>query len=402
LRILIFTYETPAYPAAGGQGRLHSLIEPLAPDHTIRVISTGGTPPFGRPPSGVEVRLVEPKTIRAMPPGPWLSKNVRHYLSGMPWLYGHAQHNLDAIAEMIGPEVSSFKPDVVMIEHEELTPLLSLLPSSMPAVIDFQNVLLDVERQNRERGIKGAIKGALESRVLARAERRALARAERTVVVSDDNRRTLSRLAPAAPIALVANPLDVEYFSRSGPPGDSPVYIFTASYHYPPNQEAVAHLLDEIVPRVLARVPDAELRLVGQRMPDELRRRAEATPGVTFVGMVDDVRPELQRAWVALAPLRMGSGSPLKAVEALAMGVPVVATARVAGSLEMGPDRGLVVADDPADFAAAVADLLSDRTRRERLGAAGVEAVRARFDRRVIARQLEAEFIAAAGTKVRA
>jgi glycosyltransferase involved in cell wall biosynthesis len=114
------------------------------------------------------------------------------------------------------------------------------------------------------------------------------------------------------------------------------------------------------------------------------------------VGAVDDVRPELERAWVALAPLRKGSGSPLKVLEALAMGVPVVATPRVARSLELGPRDGVVTADGPEDIAHAAAVLLGDDEERSRLAGAGESTVHRRFDSVRVAAALEREWVAAA------
>jgi glycosyltransferase involved in cell wall biosynthesis len=111
---------------------------------------------------------------------------------------------------------------------------------------------------------------------------------------------------------------------------------------------------------------------------------------------VPDVREELWGAPVALAPMRQGSGSPLKAIEALAAGVPVVGSPRVAAALRLGAEDGLVVAARPRDTAGAVAGLLGDPARRERLGAAGAAVARARFDRAVWAPRFEAAVVQAA------
>jgi glycosyltransferase involved in cell wall biosynthesis len=218
-------------------------------------------------------------------------------------------------------------------------------------------------------------------------------------VVSGPNRRLTRILRPSAAVAVIPNCLDVEYFHRSGARAPKPVIVMTASYHYPPNQVAARELVEVVFPAVRAQVPVAELRLVGQQMPPWLQRLAESTPGVNVVGEVDDVRPELGRAWVAVATLNKGSGSPLKALEALAMGVPVVATRRVSKSLGLGLEDGLVVARRPGDVVRAIVSLLNDDGWRAHLAAAGERAVRERFDRRVVARALEREWLAATGAR---
>jgi glycosyltransferase involved in cell wall biosynthesis len=216
-----------------------------------------------------------------------------------------------------------------------------------------------------------------------------MSRATRTIVVSRPNLRLARRLHTRAHIELIENPVRTDYFRRVFPRSDHPVVVMTASYHYPPNHEAAVHLVRAIFPQVRARVADVELRLVGQRMPEDLAALASATPGVTVVGKVDDVRPELDRAWVAVAPMTKGSGSPLKVLEALSMGVPVVTTSRVATSLELAEREGLVTADTPGAFAETVAELLTREERRDLLGAAGARAVPERFGHERLAAKLE-------------
>ena len=162
----------------------------------------------------------------------------------------------------------------------------------------------------------------------------------------------------------------------------------TASFHYPPNQDAAKELLEKIFPRVRARIPAADLALVGQGMPEWLARMA-LEAGAKAVGQVADIRPELHRAWVSAAPLRLGAGSPLKVIEARAAGVPVVTVPRAAEALELGPAEGVLVATSDDDFAERLLQVLSDPVEQQRLGRAGIGAVRERFDRAVCSAALE-------------
>jgi glycosyltransferase involved in cell wall biosynthesis len=400
LRVLVLSYETPSYPSGGGPSRQHALLEPLASRHRIRVLSTGGRPALGNPPAGVDIALIDPGPPLDPPDERWFQKNLRHYFVGEPWLYRLGLHHTRALDAALATEIGSFDPDLVVVEHEELIPLLSRLPAGMPSVLVFHNILLEVQWQNRrQRRVWDSIKALLELLVLARVERGALGRASRSIVVSVPNRRLTRMLRPSAAVAVIPNCLDVEYFHRRSERAPKPVIVMTASYHYPPNQVAARELVEEVFPAVRAEVPVAELRLVGQQMPRWLQTLAEATPGVKVVGEVDDVRPELERAWVAVATLKKGSGSPLKALEALAMGVPVVATRRVSTSLGLGLDDGLIIARRRGDIAREIVSLLNDDGHRARLAAAGERAVRARFDSRVVARALEREWLAATGAR---
>jgi glycosyltransferase involved in cell wall biosynthesis len=143
-----------------------------------------------------------------------------------------------------------------------------------------------------------------------------------------------------------------------------------------PNADAAVWIADEVWPLVRARVPGARLLLVGRDPTPAVRARAGTDVEVT--GTVDDVRPFLARARVALAPLRAGGGSRVKILEALDGGRPVVATSIGAEGLGDLVGRGVVLADEPGAMADALVGLLVDRDRAEGLGRAGREAVAAR------------------------
>lgn len=389
MRVLILTYETPAWPGGGGAMRKHALLEPLAGRHTIRVVSTGGPPRLGDPPAGVELVLLEPGDRLGDPAEPWLVKNAGHYLHGAPWLHRLAGHHLRALSAALPGQLADFTPDVVQVEHGELGPLVVQAASHVPTILVLQDVLTVVQAQLARGTGWEAMKHALEVPVMARAERRHARAAAAVVVTTDTDRRRLRLLRPRVRVDVVPNCVVSARLARSRPRAPAPLLAFTGSFHYPPNQQAVLELLDTILPEVRRRVPDAELLLAGQQPPAWLRARTQGMAGVTLHADVADMRPLLESAWVALAPLRRGSGSPLKVLEALAAGVPVVTTPRVAQSLEVGRDDGVLVARGPREVAASACAVLEDAQLRARLGAAGPCTVATRFDNVAAAGRLE-------------
>ena len=383
MRVLVLTYETPAYLAGGGPSRQHSLLEPLADRNEIRVLSTGGTPRLGRTPSGVDIRFIDPGAPAGHPDDGWVTKHLKHYRGADPWIHRPATHHRQALAAALPGELEKFAPDIVVVEHGELGPLLHRLPPEVGSVLVLHNILLSVQAQKiLGAGAVGAANGLFELEVIARRERADVGRASRVVVVTERDARMVRLLNRRADVTVVPNCVDTQYFRRRGPRADRPTVVMTASYQYPPNQWAVTELVDEVFPAVRRRVPDAELVLVGQQMPPALREHAEEQPGVRVVGEVDDIRPHLERAWVSVAPLRKGSGSPLKVIEALATGVPVVGTPRVAGALGLRPGiDGILTGDRPPEMATAISTVLNDIGCRDRLAAAGELVARGRFDR---------------------
>jgi glycosyltransferase involved in cell wall biosynthesis len=393
MRVLIITYETPAYPGPGGPGRAHSLLEPLAGRHEVRVVSTGGTPAVGRPPAGVDLRLIDPGPRRD--PGGWFARNLAHHLRGRAWVREAAAHHHDALAAALPGELAAFRPAVVQVEHGELGGLLNAVPRPAARVLALHNLLHEVQRQ-RAAAATGTerVTARLEDPLVARLERRDLRAADVALVVTEVDGATARALAPGARVMVVPNCVDTGYFAPQDQESAEPSVVMTASFDYPPNGIAAAHLLGEVLPTLRRRVPGVRLVLAGRGVSAGLLARAHAAGGVEVTGEVADLRPHLWRAWLALAPLTTGSGSPLKVLEALASGTPVVTTQRVATALAVGPGDGVIVADPGAPFAEVIAQLLLDGPRRSALAACALNAA-PRFDRRAAAERLEQAWEAA-------
>jgi glycosyltransferase involved in cell wall biosynthesis len=160
---------------------------------------------------------------------------------------------------------------------------------------------------------------------------------------------------------------------------------------YRPNVDAALWFALEVLPRIQRSVPDAHFTVVGQKPHPRLDRLREL-PGVTLTGQVPDIRPFIQAADVYVAPLRMGSGTRLKLLEAMAMERAIVSTRLGAEGLEAAAGEALVIADQPGSFASAVVDLLQDAARRQILGRQASALVRARYDWPVIIPRVEAVY----------
>lgn len=145
--------------------------------------------------------------------------------------------------------------------------------------------------------------------------------------------------------------------------------LFVGDFTYEPNAEALRFLADGVLPAVWERIPGARLTAVG-RGSDRVGIRLE--PRIDAPGFVEDVDAAYRTADVVLVPLQRGGGSPLKFVEGLAHGLPVVASAHAARLIEDGvPGRDFLVAEDATEFAASVESLLADPTGASAIGSAG-------------------------------
>jgi len=277
--------------------------------------------------------------------------------------------------------------DVVQIESSQMAPLIP--DAGVPVVLDEHNVefMLLARLSAMEASPARRTFGRLEAFKARREELSAWAAADGIVFTSQPDLAVMRRLAPESRGCVVPNGVDVEYFQPRGEDVDADTVVFTGSINYRPNTDAVDHFIRQVFPAVRRRRPSARFIVVGQGAPDWLVRSAPT--GVEFTGPVDDVRPHVARASVVVAPLRSGSGTRLKILEALAMAKPVVSTRIGCEGIAVVDGDHLCVADDPEDFAANVVRLMSDRKVAREMGRRGRTLVESSYSWDVVGRRLE-------------
>lgn len=229
---------------------------------------------------------------------------------------------------------------------------------------------------------------AIEWRKMRRCEAAASRRARLTVAVSATDRAALKSLAPDADIRAVATGTDISYFAPRAAVQGADRLVFVGSMDWQPNEDAVLHFIDAILPLIRARRPGATLCVVGRNPGAGLRRAAERA-GVEVTGTVDDVRDFVASAAVYVVPLRIGGGTRLKIFEALAMGKAVVSTTVGAEGLPLEDGVHFLRADAARAFADAVLALLEDPRRRAALGAAGRRLVEENYSWSQVAAEFE-------------
>jgi len=212
-----------------------------------------------------------------------------------------------------------------------------------------------------------------EERRTARLEARMLGAADLVTVAAERDRQALLMNDSHARVLTVPNGAVVRGEPIRLP--SAPRVVFTGKLSYHANQAAARWLLEQVWPRVRARVPSAELTLAGADPPSWLRE-ACLLPDVQVVANPVDLSAIVASARVALAPIVYSVGIQNKVLEAMALGVPVVGTSSAAAGLHRDGGQALGVADDPEAFAALVADVLTSDSVARRLSSAGYEYVR--------------------------
>ena len=191
---------------------------------------------------------------------------------------------------------------------------------------------------------------------LRRFERGVLARAAESWMVSDADAAAARELCPGARLRLVPNVVDVSAIAPVTPDVAARRALFVGNFSYEPNRNALRFLLEEAMPRVWTELPGARLRLVGAGLEEP----PSADPRVEALGFVDRLEDAYAGVSAAVVPLLQGGGTPLKFVEALAYGLPVVATPRAAAGLEVRDGEHCLLAAGDDAFGAALARVLRD------------------------------------------
>jgi glycosyltransferase involved in cell wall biosynthesis len=210
-----------------------------------------------------------------------------------------------------------------------------------------------------------------------RQEREAMQRYDRVLVSSVADQLALSEISPETTATVLPNGVDAAYFAAVPPEPEPGRIILTGAMSYQPNAEAAVEFCRDVFPAILVRNPEARLDIVGSSPGRAVR--ALAGERVVVTGFVEDLRPFFSHAAVAICPTRLGAGSQYKVLEAMAAGVPVVATRAAAEAHSLRDRVHLLVADGPQQTVEAVLEVLGDRQFALRLREAASAEIRARL-----------------------
>lgn len=268
--------------------------------------------------------------------------------------------------------------DVVQIEGIELARAIEIVRAAGPGskiVFDDHNAETELQRRNMLTDLRlprrwpAALYSWFQVRRLRRFERWACRAADAVVCVSAADKGHLASLLPgAAPsITVIPNCIDVAKYQETP---DKQIFfdlLFTGKMDYRPNVDAVLWFADEIWPGIKARRPETTWAIAGQK-PHPRLERLRRLPGVTVTGWVESIRPYLAGAAVFLMPFRIGSGTRLKLIEAMAAGKALVSTPVGAEGFPVVDGETLLLGETAGEVETAVLRLLDDPAERERLG----------------------------------
>ncbi len=394
-----------AYPPSNGKRlRTLNLMLRLARRHRITYIArcSGGPDELNRAAVFLREHDVEPVLVDHPIPRKkglaFCARLAANVFSPLP--YSVASHDSPPLCQAIQEHEERRPVDVWQFEW---TPFLNMLrrPGRARRVLMAPNVdsLIWQRYCETERGLlkRWYIHG--QWRKFERYERRTFAEADRVVTVSDDDAVLARERFGVENVDVVDNGVDGAYFGSVEGPHSADRVLFLGSLDWRPNQDAVRALLDDVFPAVRAQAPTARLSIVGRKPPEWLRRRVAASDFAELHADVADVRPYLGESGVMAVPLRIGGGSRLKILEALACGLPVVSTRVGAEGLRLENGRDLTVVERVEDVAAALVDCIRAPGQARRMADRGRRLVREQYDWDVLADRLEKVWESTVGSR---
>jgi glycosyltransferase involved in cell wall biosynthesis len=281
--------------------------------------------------------------------------------------------------------------DTAQVEGVHLVsyiPLLRAAPRKPLIIADWHNIESEIMWRYADKApFARRLYARRTARLIENMELRLLRECDIHLVCSARERAILQARVPHARIEVVGNGVDVEFYSEAAPSAPRRDILFVGSMDYHANIEAALEFARDVWPAMRAAYPDFRFVIVG-RNPSQPIRDLAAEPGIVVTGTVDDVRPWYRAAFAVAVPLRTGSGTRLKILEAMAAGVPVISTRLGAEGLHIEDGKNILLAETAAEMQRAADRLSQSPHNWQALAAAGRELVEREYDWKSLGRRL--------------
>lgn len=366
------------YPADNGSKlRIYNLIKALAAAKTVDLIS------FYQQPVSEEAlaemrrycRRVEALPYIPFRPGGWKAR--LGFLSPLP--RSVLATRSAAMERYVQRALQEEAYDVVIASQIDMAPYAAGLKGAANILEEIELTTL-YEQYARQGRPLARFRRWLTWQKTARYAARMARLYRGCTVVSAGERRRLLELAPGYdPLEIIPNGVDLQQYAGNYGEPRPDTLLYSGALTYQANFDAVDFFLRQIFPLILAQRPAARLVITGSQEGAPLDRLPSGE-ALQFTGYLEDIRPQVAQSWVSVVPLRVGGGTRLKILESLALGTPVVATAKGAEGLELEAGRHLLIADEPEVFARHVLDLLQNRRLRDEIGGQGKQQVGLKYN----------------------
>jgi len=376
MKVAVFTPYLPYPPDTGGKIRSFYLLRALSERFDVHLFTPYYAP---EPPAEDQEAIRQYCTLTLLPLRKrWtLRARLQRMLSPYPRAVEHF-HTPEAIHQATS-YITKGQFDVLIADEICMTPYVEHL-HTYPRIVARQKVEHIYYREVAAQHPWGAEKLALylDAYKMARYERAKMPLYDGFLACSQDDATAILASGGRSTYCVVPNGADLSLYVPRESPAQPPILLYVGSMHYYPNIDAMRYFFDHIYPQVHRAHPEIRVQIVGHHPPAEIRK-LHNPPHVEVTGSVPDVIPYYDRATIFFVPLRLGGGTRLKIIEAMAMGLPVVSTRVGAEGLAVQDGENILLADEPSEFAQAILKLLDQPSLRQSLGEKGREVAK-RYD----------------------
>jgi glycosyltransferase involved in cell wall biosynthesis len=376
----MITPHVPLPVESGGKIRSLLMISTLASEHDLEVLALSGS---GDETEGLRdlAKVCGLATI--------LERRKRFSPMPIAKLASWSAGRSEILERHWSPDATESVRRALAARHHDLVVLDSTFVAGAapaigrtPFVLALQNVESSILRLAAAATVSlgRRVAARIEAALVESVERDLATRAAAVVTVSEADRQRLLEIAPVARVQVVPNTVDLARLPLLPPPPPTrPLLLFVGWLGYPPNHDAAIRFCSQVMPAIRRTIPDVRGRIVGGGGDARLACIA-ADVGVEMTGRVDDVLPHYRESFAALVPMRVGGGSRIKVLEAMAVGRPLIATSIGASGLPLKDGTHFLRAENGSDFAAATEALRCDSDRVATIVAAARRLVEAGYD----------------------
>lgn len=375
--MLFLSSRFPYPPYKGDQLKVYQLLRYFSREHTITLVT------FVE--SEREIRLIDklrPYCAEIFPvvhrPLTAFFKCIANLPSNRPFQL--AYFDSDSMRRTLDRVLSNQRFDAIYVHLIRMADYVKDLKGARKILAIEDPLSLHYERALPYLGMLSRLFYRIEGRRVSEYEQKIGLHFHHSLVVSPSDKETLEERFGYRNLVISPHGVDLEFFSPQYTPNDGPPSIvFSGNMGYYPNIDAALYFWSEILPRIWKSFPETRFIIVGTN-PSASVRRLEEDPRVTVTGFVKDIRPTFRSATVSVCPLRIGAGIQNKILEALAMGVPVVATPLANTGVRLNSEGEVLLGQDADDFARQTIRVIADPELRRHLSENGRKAVEKRYD----------------------
>lgn len=312
------------------------------------------------------------------------------------WLFFHGmpislvKYHTKAMEQAIKEVINNERFDAIHVDHLHMAHYLNFF-KHLPCMLDEHNVEYKILQRCAavEKNFFKRIVYTAQSRKMNHFEADMAQKFSCAFTCSIDDRILLNKITNGlAPIYVVPNGVDTQYFQPNNNEHMEDALVFTGSMDWLPNNDAITYFCCEILPLIWKRNANIKLYVVGKSPSAEVKELAKKDNRVIVTGRVDDVRPYIEKSKIFIVPLRVGGGTRLKILEAMAMGKAIVSTTIGAEGITYTMDENILLADTPEEFSAMIVEAISNSEKIKSLGQSGRELVLESYDWAVVGRLL--------------